>query len=104
MGHPLTIAVIAACPFPYTRGTPIRIQRLSETLSTFGHNIHIFTYPIGRGTLPEAIHVSRTANPLGYKKYDSGPSLQKPLLDTLMIMQLSRFLAQTSVDVLYIPL
>ncbi len=101
MQQHLTIAVIAACPFPYTRGTPIRIQRLSETLSAFGHNVHIFTYPIGRGSFSEDIHVTRVANLLGYKKYDSGPSLQKPLLDTLMVLRLAHFLAQTHVDILY---
>ena len=101
MQQHLTIAVIAACPFPYTRGTPIRIQRLSETLSAFGHNVHIFTYPIGRGSLSEDIHVTRVTNFLGYKKYDSGPSLQKPLLDMLMVLRLAHFLAQTHVDILY---
>ena len=101
MQQHLTIAVIAACPFPYTRGTPIRIQRLSETLSAFGHTIHIFTYPIGQGALSEDIQVSRVVNLLRYKKYDSGPSLQKPFLDTLMVLRLAHFLAQTRVDILY---
>ncbi len=34
-----TIAVIAACPFPHGRGTPLRIQRLSEALVMAGQMV-----------------------------------------------------------------
>ncbi len=101
MLKPLTIAVVAACPFPLGRGTPLRIQRLAEALAAFGHTVHIFTYPIGAEMATSDLLVHRTHNPLGYQKYDAGPSLQKPLLDALLAAQLSRFLAHTRVDILY---
>ena len=63
------IAVIAACPFPHSRGTPLRIQRLSEALVMAGHEVHIFTYPIGNGMPIDGVSITRTQNPLGYKKY-----------------------------------
>src|SRR6266702_4644266 len=97
----LTIAVIAACPFPHSRGTPLRIQRLSEALVMAGHEVHIFTYPIGNGMPTDGVSITRTHNPLGYKKYDAGPSLQKPLLDTLLAAKLARFIAHKHVDIIY---
>ena len=96
-----TIAVIAACPFPHGRGTPLRIQRLSEALVMAGHEVHIFTYPIGNGMPTDGVSITRTQNPLGYKKYDAGPSLQKPLLDALLTAKLARFIAQKHVDIIY---
>jgi hypothetical protein len=39
----LRIAMIAACPFPLGRGTPIRIQRQAETLAARGHEVHVVT-------------------------------------------------------------
>lgn len=101
MSRQLTIAVIATCPFPYSRGTPVRIQRLSEALASFGHTVHVFTYPIGEGTPAHDVKVTRTANPLGYKKFEAGPTLQKPLLDALMIASLTRFIAHRHVDIIY---
>ena len=101
MSKQLTITVIAACPFPYSRGTPLRIQRLSESLAASGHEVHIFTYPIGDGMPTSDVSVTRTQNPLGYKKYDAGPSLQKPLLDALLVAKLARFIARKHVDVMY---
>lgn len=97
----LTIAVIAVCPFPYSRGTPLRIQRLSEALAMAGHEVHIFTYPIGNGIPTDGVSITRTQNPLGYKKYDAGPSLQKPLLDTLLAAKLARFITHKQVDIIY---
>lgn len=39
----LRVAVVAACPLPAARGTPIRIFRLSEALHELGHDIHVVT-------------------------------------------------------------
>lgn len=102
ISRPFSIAVVAACPFPYTRGTPLRIQRFSEGLSAAGHTVHVFTYPIGNTTpVTAGVHISRIHNPLGYKKFDAGPSLQKPLLDMLLAVHLARFLTHSHIDVIY---
>ena len=46
-----TVAVVAACPFPAPRGTPIRILRLSEALAARGHRVHVVAYDAGQGTV-----------------------------------------------------
>ena len=43
----LRVAVVAACPFPHERGTPVRIRRLAEGLAARGHDIHVATYHLG---------------------------------------------------------
>ena len=45
----LTIAMVAACPFPAPRGTPIRALRLAEALAARGHRVHVVTYHYGQG-------------------------------------------------------
>ncbi|CAN5167478.1 hypothetical protein BH20GEM2_BH20GEM2_04590 [soil metagenome] len=35
--------MVAACPLPAPRGTPIRILRLAEALALRGHEVHLVT-------------------------------------------------------------
>jgi len=47
MTDSLRIAMIAACPFPWPRGTPIRIHRIAEAVARRGHAVHVVTYHLG---------------------------------------------------------
>jgi glycosyltransferase involved in cell wall biosynthesis len=73
----LKIAVVAACPFPVPRGTPIRILRLAEAVAERGHEVHVVTYHLGSGPVAEAVHVHRVADIPGYRKLGPGPTLRK---------------------------
>jgi glycosyltransferase involved in cell wall biosynthesis len=83
------IAVVAACPFPYPRGTPLRILRMAEGLAARGHEVHVITYHLGQKIdgLPFVIH--RIPNIPTYRKVSPGPTYQKILLlDSLLALKL----------------
>jgi glycosyltransferase involved in cell wall biosynthesis len=102
MSSSYKIAVVAACPFPYPRGTPIRILRMSEGLAALGHEVHVVTYPIGQDDeeLPFAIH--RIRNVPTYHKLSPGPSYQKLfLLDILLSRKLLSVVKAQKIDVIH---
>jgi hypothetical protein len=38
--------MVAACPLPWSRGTPIRIHRMAGALLASGHEIPVATHPV----------------------------------------------------------
>ncbi len=102
MGGRLRIATVAACPFPYPRGTPTRILRLAEALERMGHEIHVVTYHLGDREIEVQIPVHRI-RPVGtYKKLSPGPSYQKLLfLDPLLAKKLLEVLRNNKIDLIH---
>jgi glycosyltransferase involved in cell wall biosynthesis len=98
----LRVAVVAACPFPWGRGTPIRIRRLAEGLAARGHEVHVATYHLGEpGDLP-GVRISRIAPVRGYSQAAPGPNLQKLfVLDPLLMAKLRRLLSEQAFDVIH---
>jgi len=81
----LSVAVVAACPFPMRRGTPLRIEHLARSLVEMGHRVEVFTYHLGDATdaLPFAVH--RIRAPAFYRKTKPGPDPVKlGVLDPLL--------------------
>ncbi len=100
--RPLTIVMVAACPLPSPRGTPIRILRMAEALSERGHDVHIVTYHLGQPGAPSKLKFHRTCPLSWYQNEAPGPTLTKLLLmDPLLIMKLRRLLKQTDADVVH---
>jgi glycosyltransferase involved in cell wall biosynthesis len=100
--RPLTIAVVAACPFPARRGTPVRVQRLSEALAGLGHRVHVVTYHHGAGDVDPALVVHRTPSVPFFRNQSPGPTYSKlALLDPLLTLTLSRLLRRHRVDVIH---
>lgn len=100
----LTVAVVAACPFPYPRGTPTRILRLSEALAAVGNDVHVITYHLGTEYTPplKNLFVHRIDNVPSYQKLDPGPSWKKLfVLDAMLIGKLREVLRDVSVDVIH---
>ena len=98
----LKIAVVAACPFPYPRGTPVRIQRLSDALGRRGHDVHVFAYHLGQAPGSDLYTIHRSLRLPTYKKYSPGPSPQKLLLmNPLLVAKLFRGLAGARFDVIH---
>lgn len=94
-GQPLTIAIVAACPFPWPRGTPIRAYRIAEALSQLGHVVHVITYHLGE-ELDYPFQVHRIENVPGYQRTSAGPSVGKICRLNPALVRLSR---QVSADV-----
>ena len=96
------IAMIAACPFPCARGTPIRIFRLAESLAARGHSVHVVTYHLGEphGELP--FHLHRIADVPRYRRLAAGPTPRKLIhLDALLVRTLRRVLSSHPIDIIH---
>ncbi len=99
---PLRIAVVAACPFPERRGTPVRIQRLAEGLAARGNEVHVVTYPHGGGDLAAEVVLHRVSSMGGRHRTAPGPSPGKLLvLDPLLVRGLRRVVAEHRIEVIY---
>ncbi|HEX5386557.1 MAG TPA: glycosyltransferase family 4 protein [Gemmatimonadales bacterium] len=102
MSRPYRIAMVAACPLPCPRGTPIRIHRMAEALARRGHDVHVVTYHLGVGgeALPFTVH--RTPGVPGYRSLSPGPSCGKLLvMDPMLVLALRRLLAAMPFDVIH---
>ena len=100
------VAIVAACPFPYPRGTPIRIFRMSEALARKGVEVHVYTYNLGEILENEKLvypfEVHRICRVRTYKKLSPGPSLQKLLiLDSLLFINLLKLLRKHQIDLIH---
>lgn len=99
---PRSIAVVAACPLPAPRGTPVRILRLSEALAARGHDVHVVTYHLGDGDVSDAVSLHRIPEVPTYHRTAPGPSWQKLLvLDPLLAATLRRVLDTHRFDLIH---
>jgi glycosyltransferase involved in cell wall biosynthesis len=90
--EPLSIAMLAPCPFPTPQGTQVMIRHLASALARAGHDVHLITYGYGEpGATTDAdlpFHVHRTAKvDAGLR---SGPSLLKPAADAALLFTAAR--------------
>lgn len=99
------IAIVAACPFPCARGTPVRVLRTAEALAELGHNVHVVTYNLGDPGLEiahERLLIHRTLRIPFYRDMSPGPSLTKlALLDPLLLVKLHLVLRRHKIDFFY---
>ena len=88
--------MLAACPFPWPRGTPIRIQRLAEALTQQGHKVDVVTYHLGQSADSLPFQVHRIAKVAYYRRVSAGPSLTKLFLLDPMLLRLSLKVAKNA--------
>jgi glycosyltransferase involved in cell wall biosynthesis len=94
--------MVAACPFPYPRGTPVRIFRMAEALAHRGHEVHVVAYHLGEELQRTPFYLHRIGDVKTYQKYSPGPSYQKFLvLDTLLLMKLFQVLNNRKIDLIH---
>jgi glycosyltransferase involved in cell wall biosynthesis len=100
--HKLRIGVVAACPFPVPRGTPIRILRMAEALAERGHEVHVVTYHLGSGPVAPGVQLHRIDDIPSYRKLSPGPSYRKLIqVDTRLARLLRRLARELAFDVLH---
>ena len=98
----LTIAMVAACPFPAPRGTPIRILRLAEAMAARGHRVHVVAYHHGVGEVDPSVILHRIPAVGGYTSLRPGPTLRKlAQLDPMLTRVLAALLRREQVDVIH---
>ena len=99
------IAIVAACPFPCARGTPVRVARSAEALAELGHSVHVVTYNLsdpGLEITHERLKVHRIPRIPFYRDLSPGPSLTKlALLDPLLLLKLNSVLGRHKIDFIY---
>ena len=102
MRRAFRIAMVAACPFPYPRGTPIRIYRMAEALARRGHDVHVITYHLGQTLQPVPFIIHRTPPIKAYQRTAPGPSYTKLLLlDLLLAAKLCQVLQQYDIELVH---
>ena len=98
----MKVLVVAACPFPCARGTPVRVYRLSEALVQRGHHVVVATYPLGDQNGPLPFPVERIRALPWYRKLSPGPSPSKLLLlDPMLVFRVATLLRQQRWDVIH---
>jgi glycosyltransferase involved in cell wall biosynthesis len=102
MGDPLRVAMVAACPFPWSRGTPIRILRVAEAMARRGHEVHVAAYHLGKELPDSAFAVHRIRDVPGYRYTAPGPTLRKLVqLDPMLVRLLRRLHGEVRFDVVH---
>lgn len=98
----LRVLVVAACPFPYPRGTPVRVQREAEALADLGHRVEVATYHLGVDEPVRGVLVHRIGPALRYDKVTPGPSPTKlAVLDPQLVALVRRLHAAAPFDVVH---
>lgn len=98
----MRILVVAACPLPWPRGTPIRIHRIAEALAQSGHDVHVVTYPLGDERTSTPYRVHRVGGKGLHMDSRPGPSLKKLfVLDPLLVRRVRKLLDQIEFDVVH---
>ena len=96
------IAMVAACPMPARRGTPLRIERLSHALWSRGHQVELITYHIADDQQPFEFPVHRIFGKPQYTQLPAGPTFSKiALYDPALAYKLWRVLARGKFDVIH---
>jgi glycosyltransferase involved in cell wall biosynthesis len=102
MTDSLRIAMIAACPFPWPRGTPIRIHRIAEAVARRGHAVHVVTYHLGQELADPPFVVHRIRDVPFYRRTSPGPTLRKLfLLDPMLVRLLRRLHHEIRFDLVH---
>jgi len=97
-----SVAVVAACPFPQPRGTPIRIFRMAESLAARGHRVEVITYHLGQKLGDVSFPISRIPNIPTYGRLRPGPSYQKLLLvDPVLAIKILSVLRRRRFDLIH---
>lgn len=99
---PLRVAMVAACPFPARRGTPLRIQRLAEALIERGSEVEIITYHICGDDEDVGYPVHRIYNRKVIEPLPPGPTLAKLTRYDPALARLTRqLLRESKFDVIH---
>jgi len=96
------VAMVAACPMPARRGTPLRIERLTEALIARGHHVELITYHVSDDAQSLNFPVHRIFRKRRYWRMPAGPNLRKlALYDPALAVKVWRVLGGSRFDVIH---
>lgn len=94
--------MVAACPVPARRGTPLRVERLAEALCARGHQVELITYHVADDDYPLDFPVHRIFDKVRFQKMPAGPNARKLLLyDPLLAMKVWQVVGRGGFDVIH---
>ncbi len=83
----MKVLFLSPQPFFEERGTPIAVLEIIRVLSSLGHKVDLYTYPIGRDVVIEGLNIIRSPGSLFFKDVKPGPSYKKGILDVLLFFK-----------------
>jgi glycosyltransferase involved in cell wall biosynthesis len=96
------IAMVAACPMPARRGTPLRVEKLAHALWSRGHHVELVTYHIADDAQRFDFPVHRIFGEPVYWRMPAGPNLRKlALYDPALAYKLWRVIARGKFDIIH---
>lgn len=94
--------MVAACPVPARRGTPLRVERLAEALCARGHQVELITYHVADDEYPLDFPVHRIFDKTRYRKMAPGPSARKLFLyDPALAMKVWQVVGRGGFDIIH---
>jgi glycosyltransferase involved in cell wall biosynthesis len=94
--------MVAACPLPARRGTPLRVERLAEALSARGHQVELLTYHLAEEPDRFAFPVQRVFGRCEAGTLPPGPTLAKlALYDPALALLIGRRLRAQPFDLIH---
>jgi glycosyltransferase involved in cell wall biosynthesis len=94
--------MVAACPFPARRGTPLRIERIADSLVQRGHHVEVFAYDLAESNYPHPYTIHRPSGKPEVGTIPPGPKLRKLLrYDPALACLLRNLLRGNSFDVIH---
>lgn len=99
---PLSLAMIAACPFPTRQGTQVTIKHLAHALAGRGHDVHLCTYGYGEYEEPEVAHLIHHRTKKIDAGFRSGPHPLRPAADAALGFTAGRVAKAHACDLLHV--
>lgn len=100
--NPLSLAMIAACPFPTRQGTQVTIKHLAHALAERGHDVHLCTYGYGEYEEPEVPHLIHHRTKKIDAGFRSGPHPLRPAADAALGFTAGRVAKAHACDLLHV--
>ena len=97
----MNVLFISPQPFFEERGTPIAVLEIIRALTSFGHRVDLYTYPIGKDVTLDGVRIIRSPKVPFIKKVKPGPSYGKALLDILLFLRIAFSLFGKRYDVIH---
>jgi 1,2-diacylglycerol 3-alpha-glucosyltransferase len=101
MSLPRRIAMVAACPFPSPQGSQVFVGQMAEELAARGHDVHLLTYGQGHEVLGRGYRHHRVPRLPGDDASRSGPTLVKPLLDLMLLRELTQLVDRERIELVH---
>lgn len=81
---PVSLALVAACPFPSWQGSQVLLREMAEQLVRRGHDVHVLAYGYGEYQAPGEYRLHRIPDISIGRSFRSGPRPGKLVHDLLL--------------------